>query len=457
MMKKNFAELKGGWALLGAGLGSIYIANYVLDAPEIGMAVVVGAIALSASAWIIMRNPVDQNFLLKLFLAAAAVRWIVGYLIYYKGLQSFFGPDAETYDAFGYTICKGWMGLVDARSEWFERVTSPRVSGWGMYYYVAAVYYLIGRNSLALQFINCALGAMSCVLVHRISMLIYPSLRAARAAAIMMAFAPSLIIWSSQLLKDGPITTCILLSALFTLKLNRGFELKSFIFLILSLLALFSLRHYVAYIVFIAIAGTLILSQKEWSPARLIYAGLTLVAIGVTLAYFGAGEALSTIDLKRIQMFREWSSNVAESTFGANVDITDTEAVIEYLPIGLIYVLFAPFPWMIKNLRQLIALPELLLWWILTPMMLRGYWFMVRKRLRESFTACTLLLGLVLTHALYQSNVGTAYRHRAQIYGFFFIFISIGLELRRMAKLKLRLSSWQPKPFVPAPMARPQK
>jgi hypothetical protein len=47
-------------------------------------------------------------------------------------------------------------------------------------------------------------------------------------------------------------------------------------------------------------------------------------------------------------------------------------------------------------------------------------------------------MGLTLSYALYQSNVGTAYRHRAQLYVFFIIFISVGLELRREAKQKRR-------------------
>ena len=100
--------------------------------------------------------------------------------------------------------------------------------------------------------------------------------------------------------------------------------------------------------------------------------------------------------------------------------------------------LFAPFPWTINSLRQVITLPELLVWWALFPMLIKGYWFAIRRRLRMSFAICIFTLGLTLAYALYQSNVGTAYRHRAQLYVFFFIFMSIGLELRRVAKIERR-------------------
>ncbi|HEX8184623.1 MAG TPA: hypothetical protein VF747_07720, partial [Blastocatellia bacterium] len=114
------------------------------------------------------------------------------------------------------------------------------------------------------------------------------------------------------------------------------------------------------------------------------------------------------------------------------------------LPIGVLYVLFAPFPWMINNLRQLITLPELIIWWALVPMMMRGYWHAIRHRLRESFVICVFILSLTLAYALYQSNAGTAYRHRAQLYVFFFIFIAIGLDLRRTARLKRQAQAYKP-------------
>ena len=68
----------------------------------------------------------------------------------------------------------------------------------------------------------------------------------------------------------------------------------------------------------------------------------------------------------------------------------------------------------------------------------------MRHRLKETFAIGIFTIGLTLVYALYQSNVGTAYRHRAQLYIFFFIFISIGLELRRAAKERRRMSVVEP-------------
>jgi hypothetical protein len=196
---------------------------------------------------------------------------------------------------------------------------------------------------------------------------------------------------------------------------------------------------------FVAVASALVLTPKRLSPLRMAQGGILVIVLGITLAYFGASSVpQETFNLKHIQATREWSAKVANSGFGGDVDITDPKAAISYLPLGLLYVLFAPFPWMITNLRQLITLPELIAWWALMPLLLRGYWYGLRHRLKETFAIGIFTVSLTLVYALYQSNVGTAYRHRAQLYIFFFIFISIGLELRRVAKGRKQMYAMQP-------------
>jgi 4-amino-4-deoxy-L-arabinose transferase-like glycosyltransferase len=443
---------------IGICVGSVYLANGILSAPDMGMAFLCGALAAGLCAVIIARDPSDRTFLLKLFVAALAVRWVVGYVIFDRHLQSFFGGDALSYDAFGNALCRSWKGLVDPDSPWLTRYTEiNKSSGWGMYYYVAALYYVIGRNPFALQLINGALGAAVSIGVYKIAQLIYPERRVARIAAILTAFTPSLILWSSQALKDAPIVLFLCLCPLFALKLRQKFRLPDLVLLLVCLLGLFTLRHYAAYIMFVAIAGSFVLTAKRFTPLRVLQGGAMVIVIGLSLVYFGAGKAAQEgFNLKRIQSAREWGAKASNSGFGGDVDITDPEAAIGYLPVGIVYVTLAPFPWMMTNLRQLITLPELLVWWILLPVLIKGYWFAIRHRLKETFLVCVFTLGLTLAYALYQTNVGTAYRHRAQLYIFFFVFIGIGLELRRAARLKKRASHVFVRPgFAPIAAAGP--
>jgi hypothetical protein len=425
---------------VGVIYGAFYLADFVLVSPEIGLAILAGIVPAVACVWIILRSKIDHVFLLKLFIAALIIRWGFGYIVFSKGLQAYFGGDAITYDAFGNALCQAWQGLGDPNAWYLTNYTNPQRSGWGMFYYVAAVYYLIGQNPLAVQLISCALGAAACIAAYKIVSLIYPSQRTARMTALFTAFSPSLILWSSQILKDGLIVLFLCLCTLFTLKLRNKLEVKSLVCLLVSLFGVFALRHYVGYIMFIAIAGTFILTAKNFSPVRILQGGIVVLVMSMALAYF-AGENVSqtasqAMDLKRIQSARQWSAKASESGFGGEVDISDPQAALAYLPLGMLYVLFAPFPWMVTNVRQLITLPELLVWWALFPLLLKGCWFSIRHRLRETLAIIFFTISLTLVYSLYQSNAGTAYRHRAQLYVFFFIFINIGLDLRRVAKEK---------------------
>jgi dolichyl-phosphate-mannose-protein mannosyltransferase len=434
--------------------GALWLGNDVAVAPPFYLAIIVGAVPAIVCFWIILRSRTpDQRFLLKIFFAALAVRYVLAYVIYSRNLQQVLGADADTYDAFGNALLQSWRGLVDPTAHWLVKYTSAGTSGFGMYYIVAAIYYVIGQNPLAIQLINCALGAGVCVAGYKIAMLVYPNQRVARTVTIMTAFSPSLVLWTSQGLKDGPIMLCLCLCALYALRVCTKVEMKSFALLLVSLICLYTLRHYAAYIMFTAVAGGLLFTaRRKLSPVRILQGGVLVIVIGLAIGYFGAGEvAKSSLDLKHIQNARTWGAKASNSGFGGDVDITDPQAAIEYLPLGILYVLLSPFPWMINNLRQLITLPELIAWWCLMPMMVRGYWFAIRKRLRQSFVICTFSVGLTLAFALYQSNAGTAYRHRSQLYVFFFIFICIGLELRRNARLEKRVHKYQQVPFGPIP------
>src|SRR5215475_6381086 len=364
--------------LLALIYGSLWLGNDVVIAPQFYLAIVVGALPVAVCVWIILRgDPTDRTFITKIFVAALGVRYATAYFIYSRHLQQFLGADADTYDAFGNALLKSWSGLVDPNAYWLVRYTTPKTSGFGMYYYVASIYYVIGQNPLAIQLINCAIGAGVCMAGYKIAMLVYPSRRVARTVCLMTAFSPSLILWTCQGLKDGPIMLFLCLSVLYALKLRNKIDIKSFLFLLLSLLGLYTLRHYAAYIMFTAVAGGLLFtSSKKFSAFKVLQGAVLVIVIGVAFTYFGAPDvAKSTIDLKQIQNARVWGAKASNSGFGGDVDITDPEAALGYLPLGITYVLLAPFPWMINNLRQLITLPELIAWWALMPLMVRGYWF----------------------------------------------------------------------------------
>ncbi|HKO62573.1 MAG TPA: glycosyltransferase family 39 protein, partial [Pyrinomonadaceae bacterium] len=307
-------------------------------------------------------------------------------------------------------------------------------SGSGMVYLVAAVYGVIGRNMLAIQLINSIVGAATAPLIFLIANRIFNNVRVARFAAIAVAFYPSLVLWSSQGLKDGPIVFFLALAILATLRLGEKLSAKYIVALGASMLAVLSLRFYVFYILCVAIAGAFVIGIQAVTARSFTrqFVAMLLLALGMT--YFGVSRSVSLQfeqygDLRQIQRIRADAATSAESGFGEQADVSTSSGALSTIPLGLVYLLFAPFPWQMASLRQSITLPEMVVWWASVPLLILGLWFSLKYRLRMVAPIVIFTAMLSLSYAVFQGNVGTAYRQRAQLLVFYFIFAAVGLVL----------------------------
>lgn len=390
----------------------------------------------------------DRRFLLRLFVSALLVRILVGTLIYLFHGQVFFGGDAITYDFFGYAVLKGWEGSKDYQIAVEMFTGGGSSSGWGMLYMVAAIYKIVGRNLLAVQYVNSVLGAATAPIAYMISLEIFPNKRVARLCGLLSAFFPSLVLWSAQGLKDGPIVFLLVLSMLATLKLGNKFSFKYLTALAVALCCLITLRFYVFYIVVLSITVAFILGRRRLTTQTFVRQMLVMIVIGMALAYFGVSRyATQQFDtygsLRQLQTMRLDAAQSAVSGFGQDADVGSAEGALSTLPLGLSYLILAPFPWQLASLRQVITLPEMVIWWTSLPMLVLGLWFTVKYRLREVAPIIIFTTLLTLTYSILQGNVGTAYRQRAQLLVFYFVFVAIGFVLskeKREEKVRLAKS-----------------
>ncbi len=376
----------------------------------------------------------DRKFLLRLFFAALLARVFVGTMIYVFHLQEFFGGDAFTYDFFGYALLRTWGGEKYYQSLVDLFTGSGTSSGWGMIYMVAAIYKVIGRNMLAIQYVNSVLGAATAPLAYLIAMEIFPNKRVARTCALLSAFFPSMVLWSAQGLKDGPIVFLLAVSMLATLKLGERFSVKYLAALALALCSLLTLRFYVFYIVVIAVTAAFVLGRRPLSAQSFARQFIIMITIGLVLAYFGVSRYASAQfetfgSLRQLQIMRLDAAQSAQSGFGADVDVSTPGGVLSAIPLGFSYLLFAPFPWQFGSLRQLITLPEMIVWWCCIPLLVLGLWFTIRHRVRQVAPILIFTVLLTLTYSVLQGNVGTAYRQRAQLLIFYFVFVAVGFVL----------------------------
>jgi hypothetical protein len=398
-----------------------------------GAAAVLLCCGAAIVAGVVVGRVRDQRlFLLHIFVGGLLVRVLVGTLIYLFNLQEFFGGDAVTYDLYGDALRQTWSS--DLAAGQFAGEWGQAGGGWGMLYLVAGVYTLTGRNMLAVQFFNAVIGAATAPVIFLCARHIFQNLRVAKLAGFAVAFYPSLVLWSSQGLKDGPIVFLLALCMLATFELGERFSPKSVTVLLLSLFAIMSLRFYVFYMVAAAIAGAFLVGMKPQNTQGLARQLVVIVLLGLGLTYFGvlnrASQQVETFgNLQAVQRSRADLATSASSGFGQDVDVSTTAGAITAIPVGMIYLLFAPFPWQVANLRQGITIPEMVIWWGSFPLLVLGIWFTLKYRLRPALPILIFTSMLTLAYSVFQGNVGTAYRQRSQILVFYFIFVAVGAVL----------------------------
>ncbi len=387
------------------------------------------AVVSLPTIFILARSGKEKSFLLRLFLIALLVRIIVGFIIYSGNMQDFFGGDANTYDIFGQSLNQAWHG-DDYHAQKYASFVASGASAWGMIYLVAGVYELIGTNPFAIQLINASVGSATAIVVYYATEALFSNVRVSRVAAILVAFFPSLILWSSQALKDALIILALALSILATLRLMEKITIRYVVILTLSLMALLSLRFYIFYMMAAAVAGSFIMGMKSLSAQAFLHRFIAVGAIGLAFTWFGVLQYAETqfsryANLETIQQSRVDQAS-AGSGFGKDVDVGTAEGALTAIPMGVVYLLFAPFPWQFTTLRQSITLPEMIIWWLSFPLLVLGLWYSVKHRLREVSPIVIFTTMLTLAYSLFQGNVGTAYRQRSQLLVFYFIFVAVG-------------------------------
>lgn len=406
-----------------------------------------GALTLCAivslpTLFVLLRTHDERTFLVRLFLIALMGRIVLATIIQIGGWEDFFGGDAHTYDIFGKSLLQSWYGDAYHSARYAGFIRSG-AGAWGMLYVVAGVYSVIGENLYAIQLINASVGATTAIVVYYVAQTVFNNVRVSRVAAVLVAFFPSLILWSSQALKDGLIILALALAMLATLRLMEKITVGYVLVLMACLLSLLSLRFYIFYMMVAAVMGSFFIGMKAINTQGFVQRFAAVAVMGLAFTWFGVLRYAGTqfdryANLKTIQMSRTDQAN-AGSGFGKDVDVGTTEGALTAIPIGLVYLLFAPFPWDMVTLRQSITLPEMLIWWTSFPLLVLGLWFALRHRLRQVAPIVIFTTMLTIAYSVFQGNVGTAYRQRSQLLIFYFIFVAVGaILLKERAEDKRR-------------------
>jgi len=337
--------------------------------------------------------------------------------------------DSETYDVFGAAIAESWSH-GNSMTSW--TLTVEGKVNRGFIYFVAAVYYLFGRNVILVQFLNGIIGALTPVVILELGLLLY-NRRVATTAMLLTAFFPQMIFWSAALYKDPVVMLAIAANILAVFRLRLRMSAYWVVVYLATATALVFLRFYIFYAIAAATLAGMLMRHRRGMVLGLATQVALLVGLITLFLYTPVGqEILMNSQFLDLQLLNQSRVDLARagSGFAATADVSSVGGILTVLPVGLAYILFAPFPWTIVNLRQALALPDVLMWYALVPALIRGIFYAYR-RLRETMPILVFTTALTLAYSAFLGNAGTAYRQRTQVMMFYFLFVADGIHRRR--------------------------
>ncbi len=335
-----------------------------------------------------------------------------------------FAPDAWAYEIVGSEIVQSWDGL----REMPEKATGSLQVG---YYFLNAILQRVfGPSPAAAPILNIFFGAWAAAPVYFLAKVCVQGNRGvARCAAVLVAFFPSLMLWSVLNIREAPTGLVVVSAVYFFVKLQMRFSPRALISGLACLGMILLSREYLTALIAVSVPVGLLMARGK-SPTHTMVGGFTVLILGVVGMSFGGlgANLVAEPALDTLELLRRGLAQGATSAYGAGHDVSSVGGAVTFLPIGLSYFLLAPFPWQMGSALQSVTMPEILIWYALIPFTIRGVALGVRKDPRSFLVLLAVLVTIVVAYALVQGNVGTAFRHRAQILPLLFVFSAIGIR-----------------------------
>jgi hypothetical protein len=157
---------------------------------------------------------------------------------------------------------------------------------------------------------------------------------------------------------------------------------------------------------------------------------------------------LTSIALSRLEDMTEFRMAVSGADLPAgnagvrsgvplDYDITTPRGALMMIMVGSVYVLFSPFPWSLLGARQILSLPDVLLWYGLVVFYIGpGIRYAWRHNRHLLVSVAAFVLPLLLLYSMVFGNVGLAYRQRAQLMPMILLLAAAGYEYRLGRKIR---------------------
>jgi hypothetical protein len=302
--------------------------------------------------------------------------------------------------------------------------------------------------------LNAFVGGFGAWLIGLVAGRIYGP-AAQKRTFLLAAFFPSLVLWSSVNLRDCWNWLVVAMSLLATINLRERFSLKDLLLVGLCVAFLPMIRSYMLLLVGTGVVLSFLVVRIRSLPVSLIAFPLV---IGVMLTIGDSFNMDLMVDMdERLELMNrmKWGMSGGNAGYYRGVDISTPEGALRYLPTGVSIFLFAPFPWTPSNLRQAIAVPETMVWYVIFFQAMRHMWRTRKTTIMRAAPVFFTTVVMILAYGLVEGNEGTAFRHRSQVMLLFFVFAGGDFAFRVGRRLAShRFSATTAPALVPTETAR---
>ncbi|MFH1996803.1 MAG: glycosyltransferase family 39 protein [Candidatus Omnitrophota bacterium] len=388
--------------------------------------------------------PEDRRFIATVLIAGFLLRVFFTLLThagsYLDGYGGFTSGDDTLYTLRSWALTNRWAGKPEA---WLRVIAPTTGHGLNPFTYLIAYFFKVfGFHPVSAKFINCILGTAAGWSTYLLTKLCFDR-KAAKISLLIVMFYPSLIRWSTANLTDPAILLLFMLcvyilveAALRKISLARIAAFGAAI----AILCYFINSFYVALL---ALGTAVALFTRFLDIFR--RAG-TKCVVAVAIVFFlsaGCWYVVSQkphVVLPHIFMLEFTQRQIALSDFagyylytGKFLDCANNGiiAVSEFIFVifkNVAYFMLAPFPWQISSKGQLMAFPQMFIWYCALILSVFGAYKLFLNKPKAAFLLSALLLFGIVIRSLADGNIGAAFRHRDLFTPFFLIFASAAIK-----------------------------
>ncbi len=326
----------------------------------------------------------------------------------------------------------------------------PGVSSFFISWVIAIFYSLFGQSELMAQSLSLFFGTVSVFLGWKLALKLWDQ-RVANKAGWVIALFPSLVLYSSLILREAYIYFFLLIALNGVVAWTRDKNIKSFILAFLGFVgaALFHDAMIIGLIVFIII---IFLQNIKNLFVNLLYLKiglkslkiLSLVIIIISFTFineitFPKTGSLTELNTKTDRILDQINNvNKGDAKYPSWLVPNTKNEIFYKSPFRMVYFVFSPFPWDIKKINHLVGMFDGILYMFLTYLIFRNRKIILSDRSLKIILL--LLLAYILIYGIGVGNFGTGIRHRSK-FAIIFILLAAPLLPKFIFSLNKKLKS----------------